>query len=137
MKWKNVQFGEFEYNPEHILDFADGLIGFEDCRKYILINDEDSQPFLWLVSLEDPELSFPLLDPTSVLNSYACDSAKQDSTVLVVASLHDKIEQSTVNLRSPIVIENQTQRGRQVILENNAYPFQQPLFASAQSQQKG
>jgi flagellar assembly factor FliW len=137
MKWKNVQFGEFEYNPEHVLEFADGLIGFEAYRKYILINDEDSQPFVWLVSLEDPELSFPLIDPMSVLNSYICEPAKQDTTVLVIASLRENIEQSTVNLRSPLVIENQTQKGRQIILENNVYPFHQPLFTSASIHQKG
>ena len=137
MKWHNMQFGEFEYAPEHILAFPDGLIGFEQFKKYILINDEDSQPFLWLVSLEDPGVSFPLIDPMSVLSDYATSQPDQDSTVLVVASLREKIEQSTVNLRSPIVIKNATQVGHQIVLENNAYPFQQPLFVSAQSQLKG
>ena len=137
MKWNNVQFGEFEYSPEHILQFNDGLIGFEEYKKFILIDDEDSEPFVWLVSLENPELSFPLIDPSNVLanNSYEVDA--NGKTVLAIVSLRKTLEQSTVNLRSPIVIENETQAGKQIVLENPAYQFQQPLFTTLPLQMKG
>jgi flagellar assembly factor FliW len=137
MKWNNVQFGEFEYDQEQVLVFPEGLIGFEEFQKYILINDEETEPFLWLVSLEDEELSFPLIEPQVVLSSYKIEPAPQDATILAIASLQKDVEESTVNLRSPLIIENKSQKGKQVILDNSAYPFQQLLFPTPIIAQKG
>jgi flagellar assembly factor FliW len=137
MKWNNVQFGEFEYSLEHVLVFPDGLIGFEEYQKYILINDEDTQPFVWLVSLEDESLSFPLIDPRTILSAYVVEPEQKDATILAVASLQKDVEESTVNLRSPIIIGNTSKKGKQIILDNGAYPFRQLLFPVALTQMKG
>ena len=138
MKWKNRQFGELDFDEDHILTFPAGLIGFEDCRRYILVNDEDSQPFRWLVSIEEEDLSLPLLDPLLVDPSYgAAQLQKTETTTLVVASIADDIERSTVNLRSPIVISNASRTGRQIILEEEAYPYHHPLFLASQQAAKG
>jgi flagellar assembly factor FliW len=138
MKWNNRQFGEFLYEEQHVISFPCGLIGFEETRKYILINDESSQPFLWLVSLEDSELSFPVVVPTFLAEGYAADvSPKDETSVLAVVCLRDKIEESTVNLRSPILIEKKNQVGKQIVLENDRYPFRHPLFAAAAQTEKG
>ncbi len=138
MKWKNRQFGELEFDDDHVLTFPEGIIGFEDCRRFILINDEDSQPFRWLVSIEDEDLSFPLLSPQLfVPNYHAGDRQKENSTVLVVATLNKEIENSTVNLRSPVIILNESRTGKQIILEQEAYALQHPLFVASQSPVKG
>jgi flagellar assembly factor FliW len=138
MKWKNRQFGDLEFTDELVLTFPEGIIGFEECRRFILINDEDSQPFRWLVSIEDENLSFPLLNPQLVLPGYNAGKWQSGgSTVLVVASLGKEIEDATVNLRSPIVIANNERTARQIILEEESYDFQHPLFASTNSSVKG
>jgi len=138
MKWKSKQFGEFEYAQDHVLIFPDGLIGFENLHKYILINEEESLPFLWLVSLEDQHISFPLIDPRTFKEEYPEGiHNKEQYSILVVASLKDRPEESVINLRSPILIENTTQRGRQVVLENEAYDFRQPLFSALAESSKG
>ena len=136
MKWSNNQFGEFEYLPEHILTFPSGLIGFERFQKYILINDEDSKPFLWLVSLEDADISFPVIAPHAFIAEYDKEVHKKpEETILTVVSLREKLEESTVNLRSPIIIANSF--GHQVVLENDSYPFQYPFLAPASIPEKG
>jgi len=138
MKWKNRQFGELEFDDEHVLTFPDGMIGFEDCRRFVLINDEDSQPFRWLVSIEDEEISFPLLNPNIYIPGYnAGNRQKDDATILVVASLSREIEKSTVNLRSPVIIMNKSKTGKQVILEEEAYALKHPLFLAPQHPVKG
>jgi flagellar assembly factor FliW len=138
MTWTHRQFGELEYEPRHVLEFVEGLIGFEDCRKFILINEEQSKPLVWLVSLEDAELSFPLLDPKLIAPEF--DAERQvggGKTVLAVVTLRPSLTDSTINLRSPIVLENATQSGRQVVLDNERYPFQHPLFVAAEEPVKG
>ncbi len=138
MKWINRQFGEFEYDPSHVLSFPAGMIGFEDLHRYILINDEDSKPFLWLVSLEDGEIAFPLIIPSLIAEEYEIAGVQEtDTTTLTVVALRDNIEESTVNLRSPVLIDNKTQMGKQIVLENDRYPFQHPLFVVAETAEKG
>ncbi|MBI5463827.1 MAG: flagellar assembly protein FliW [Ignavibacteriales bacterium] len=137
MKFNNHQFGEFEYDAEHVLQFPDGIIGFEGNKKFIVVNDEDSEPFRWLVSLEDSELSFPMLDPALLNAEYenVVPNGK-GATIFVVASLHDDPARSSVNLRSPIVIDPASRTGRQVILDEDQFSVQYPLFA-AQVQTEG
>jgi flagellar assembly factor FliW len=137
MKWSNRQFGEFDYDEQHVLTFPEGIIGFEEFRRFVLVNDEDSQPFRWLVSIDDHDLSFPLIDPRLFVPSYrAGGEQKSDATVLVVATLNERIEDSTVNLRSPVIIMN-GKTGRQVILDEETYAMRHPLFLAPQQFPKG
>ncbi len=132
MKFTNRQFGELEFEEDHVVTFPAGLIGFERHRKYLIVDDVDSEPFRWLVSLEDSTLSFPLLDPGLLLPGYAVDAVTGGGkTVFVVASLRPDVRKSTVNLRSPLVIDNGTRTARQVILDDEGLPLQFPLVPPA------
>ncbi len=131
MIWKNRQFGALEYESHHVVTFPDGLAGFEHSIRFLLVNDETSQPFLWLVSLEDPDLCFPMIDPTILMPDYAVADAK-NTTVLNMVSLRTPVEDSTVNMRSPILVEHEQQIGRQIVLENDRLPFRRPLFAAGE-----
>ncbi|HUN65379.1 MAG TPA: flagellar assembly protein FliW [Bacteroidota bacterium] len=134
MKTFNNQFGELEYDAKHVILFPEGMIGFQHCTKYILIDDIDTEPFRWLVSLDDSELCFPLLDPLLVMEGYEQQVLKTDASVaFVVASLHELPERSTVNLKSPVVIEKNTQRGKQIILEDERLPMRYQFLKSPQT----
>ncbi|MDH3252221.1 MAG: flagellar assembly protein FliW [Ignavibacteria bacterium] len=128
MKFTSRQFGDIDYQETHEFQFPDGIIGFEHLRKFLIIDDEDSQPFRWLVSLEDPNLSFPMIPPSIVVPDYA-PVLPTGGTVFAVAVLNEPIEQSTVNLRAPVMIDTVTREGRQVVLEQDRYSLQHPLFA--------
>ncbi len=131
MKWTNHQFGELDYDSRHEITFPQGLIGFERTTRFLLVNDESATPFLWLVSLEDPDLCFPLIDPQLVLPGYAVAGVAPDATVLNLVALRTPLEDSTVNLRSPVVIGKDPQVGRQLVLESDQLSFRQPLFSAA------
>jgi len=132
MKFTNRQFGELEFDEDHVVTFQGGLIGFERHSKFLIVDDEDSEPFRWLVSLEDGDLSFPLLDPGLLLPGYAVDAATGGGkTVFVIASLRPGSGGSTVNLRSPLVIDNVSRSARQVVLDDEGLPLQFPLVPSA------
>ncbi|HXX62554.1 MAG TPA: flagellar assembly protein FliW [Bacteroidota bacterium] len=132
MKFTNWQFGELEFEADHVVKFTEGLIGFEHHHSFLIVDDVDTEPFRWLVSLEDAHLSFPLLDPGLLLPGYAVDAATGGGkTVFVIASLRPRVDGSTVNLRSPIVIDNATRTAVQVILDDEGLPLQFPLVPSA------
>lgn len=123
MRHINHQFGEFEYEQKHVVDFPEGIIGFEDFKKFIVIDDEDSQPFRWLVSLEDKNFCLPLINPELINESYEIPKLKGNTSVFVIATLREPLENSTINLRSPIIIDNDTQIGIQIILEDEKLPY--------------
>jgi len=126
MKWVNRQFGDLDYDENMVIHFAEGLFGFEQYKNYIIVHDVDSEPFRWLVSVENADLSFPMLEPGMILPGYEGHLSK-DSEIWVVAALKPNVQQSTVNLRSPIVIDRRSYEGQQIILDDETLPFQFPL----------
>ena len=130
MKFTNRQFGEMEFDEKHVVEFPEGIIGFGEYKKYLIVDDEDSQPFRWLVSLQQADLSFAMIDPALIMESYQSSVFKDlDATVFLLVALKDPLEASTTNLRSPIVIDNATRRGRQVILDDESLSVRHPLFS--------
>jgi flagellar assembly factor FliW len=130
MKFTNRQFGELEYDEKHVVEFQEGIIGFEEFRKFLIVNDADSEPIRWLVSLEDEDLSFAMIDPSLIITSYQSEVFKDmDATVFLLVALKQPVGESTTNLRSPIVIENGSRKGRQLILEDEALSVRYPLFS--------
>jgi flagellar assembly factor FliW len=117
--------GEIEYASEHVFTFPEGLIGFEQLRSFVLINDVETEPFRWLVSIEDEDVCLPILDPRLVITNYESGNAfPEGATVGVIASLKDPVEDSTINLRSPILFDAATRTGRQIILPDERFAIQ-------------
>ena len=58
--------GEITVEEKDIVVFKQGLPGFERLRKFAVIALEDTRPIQWLVSLEDKEVSLPVIDPWMV-----------------------------------------------------------------------
>lgn len=133
MKFTNRQFGELEFEGKHVLEFPEGIIGFNDCRKYLIVDDADTQPFRWLVSLEDPDLSFAMIDPDVVAEGYYARFIKEkDVKAFLLVALANPISASTINLRSPVIIQDPNRKGRQVILEDDSLSMRFPLFQRQQ-----
>lgn len=128
-------FGEIEYEESDILLLPDGLFGFEDEKEYILIHLEDNNSsFLCMQSLNDEKLAFILTNPFHFLPDYNPELSKEDTKALKLSEdtpvsfyalcvLHEVINDSTMNLKCPIIINLTTRQARQVILENPSYQF--------------
>ncbi len=120
-------FGEIEIIDEKIITFEKGIPGFNDLSKYIIINDEDeTSPFCWLQSIEEPELAFVLVNPFLVYPDYKPnlpeaeieklgEATPEDYSVLAIVKVPEEIEKMTANLMAPIVINLKTKKGKQVI----------------------
>ncbi len=130
MNWKNIQFGEMEYDEKHILTFPEGLIGFEENRQFLIVHDEDSEPFRWLISLNDQELSFPLVElPKNQAELFGRIFPEENVTLFAVVSIKHEIDDSTINLKSPIVIDSNKRIGRQVVLDDDQLNVRTPLVS--------
>ena len=128
-------FGEMEIDEKDIITFVEPIFGFEDYRKYVLMEHEELNPhFVWLQSTEEPMVCFVLANPRELVPDYEVRLPEDTAVALgeggtlyfVLTVIRDPYYDSTVNLKSPVVINTQTGRAMQVILEE-AYPIRQPL----------
>jgi flagellar assembly factor FliW len=133
----DTRFGEVEYQPEHLLRFPEGLIGFEDLRDFIVMPNEKEGPLFWIQSVDDPALVFILTDPTNFFTDYAVAPDRdehrrlgvheeEDCFVLVVVTVPPD-RKITLNLAAPILFAPASRRALQVILEGSQYQIRTPL----------
>lgn len=135
MKIMTRDFGEMEVEQEAILQFAAPIYGFENLRDYVMITDEDNPHIVWLQSVESPEICFILVDPALLGRTYAPPLPKNLPDLLdegeylfwLVMVVKDDIHQSTVNLRSPIVVNPENRKAAQIVLDMD-YPIRYPLI---------
>jgi flagellar assembly factor FliW len=120
---KTFQFGTIEIEPHHIFYFENGILGFEDLREFVLIADEETLPFKWLISVENPEIGFPLLSPWHLDLMYdpGPDFDLEKLVLMVIVTLEDENKQMTANMKAPIVFDVENQKGWQIILPTDKY----------------
>lgn len=119
-----LYFGELEVPDENIINFKDGLLGFENLNKYVLVTDEDSDPIKWLLSVDEPSIGFPIIDPWYIYQNYnpgkSIDSDKD--AVFCVVTLGNEDRNMTANLKAPVIIDIIAKEGKQIILPSEKYP---------------
>src|SRR5947209_4053753 len=72
------RFGPIEIADEAVIEFPSGLIGLGGSR-YTLILREESQPFLWLHSVDDPALAIPVTNPANFFRSYVVEISDSEA----------------------------------------------------------
>ena len=119
-----VQFGEVTVEKKHVFNFPNGLLGFEDLRDFVLISEEETVPFKWLISIDKPEIGFPCLSPWHIDLTYepGNDFNMETEVILVVITLEDEKGVMTANMKAPVILDVKQQSGKQLILPSEKYP---------------
>ena len=117
------QFGEIEITPDIIFHFENGLLGFDDLKDYVLISEESTEPLKWLISLNQPEIGFPVISPWHIdLNYEPGDEVDfMSEIVLVIVTLSDSKGRLSANLKAPVIMNSDILTGRQIILRSDRY----------------
>lgn len=114
-----------------IIHFPEGLPAFEDIHDFVLINNKEEEPFLWLQSVNLPELAFITIDPFLICPNYSPDIADEDLGSLEIQQQEDVFVLSIVNMKhyqeqvitanlvGLIVINWKKKLGKQVIIQNH------------------
>ena len=139
VKLSTSNFGNLSIEKENIITFEQGLLGFEELKQFAIIAVEECLPFEWLVSLEDPMVAFPILNPTLFFSDYKPSLSKDDLVLLdikkekdvemfCIVTLGKKPEDVTLNLKGPILINMKNKIGKQVVLTEDYYSLNQQLI---------
>ena len=127
MKVQTRYFGEIEVSEEKQIFFKEGIPGFEELKRFILIEEKDSS-FCQLQSVEKREISFTIIDPFKIKKDYAPNIREdyfetigggktEEFALYVIVKGGETLEDTTVNLQGPLLIQVEKRQGIQVIVE--------------------
>lgn len=135
MKVNTRLFGEIEVDNDKIIRLDTGIVGFPDLKSFTLIydnekNDGTRSNIMWFQSLDEPQFAMPVLSPTLIRPDYnphvedellapLGDLTEENLFVLVTVKVPKNIEGMTVNLKAPIIINTDTMKGGQIIVEDD------------------
>ena len=137
MKIETRDFGVVEINESDIITFVRPILGFEEYSKFImLMDDEIGNGFAWLQSVEEQGLCFVLANPELIGKTYEPEIDKDTINALggevtekwLMAVIKEKLEDTTVNLKSPVLVNMKNFTGAQVVSED-ALPVRYGLFS--------
>ena len=126
------RFGEIEVSSESVLHMSDGMLGFEKCKRYVLLEDQPGTQMKWLQSVDDPDVAFIVVNPLEFVPDYGIELADDDADSLGIASPDEAVVLTTVtvdqesrevttNLLGPIVINSSSLAAKQVVLQDERY----------------
>ena len=117
-------FGAIECAEEERLHFSNGLFGFEEEKEFFLLPFEGSGgSLLCFQSAATPALAFVAVAELEAMGV----ERSEDLCFYALCVVRDPVGESTVNLRCPIAVNDQTREAVQVILESDAYHMHHPL----------
>lgn len=148
MKIETKYLGDMEIVDSRVIQFPSGLPGFIDETKFVLLDLPDNASFQIMQSIITPSIAFIVTNPYQFYQNYVIDLDEgiidnlqieddKDVIVLVIVTVKDPFNTSTINLKAPIIINSQTKQGKQYILNVDEYPSKAAIAPSASSTGKG
>lgn len=142
MKINTKNFGQIEVDDEKLIEFPNGIMGFENMKTFTLIFDaqkSDRKNVMWLQSLDEEGFAMPMVDPLAVCESYdpvvedeilKCigDFELEDLLILTTLTVPSDITKMSTNLKAPIIINTVTKKGCQVIVDNEEYEIKHFIY---------
>ncbi len=143
MRVQTTRFGEVEISLEDLVDFAEGLLGFSQLRRFVILDDPNDEIFAWLQSCENPDIAFPILEPELFAPNYQVELSKTDLESLCLAKQSDgkffniitipaDPTLMTANLKAPVIINIAKRVARQCVLQDNNLAIREPIFSKLQ-----
>jgi flagellar assembly factor FliW len=128
---RSRRFGTFEVPCESILHLPQGLVGFPNNHRWVVLDHRPGSPFKWLLSIEDPDLAFAVANPGELVADYRppIDLASRllgtdpaEIALFVIVTIPPDPTRMTVNLMAPVVVDMHTRRARQIVLDDPGSP---------------
>ena len=136
-------FGKMVIDERQILDFPDGILGFENYTQFALIEENQESPFKWLQSLTELDLAFIVIQPDLFAPDYKPVLGQEDldgiglvsldeAVVMTIVTIpNDNPQKMTANLQGPVVINQKNGKAKQFISKNENHPVRKMILDNA------
>lgn len=127
---ETTRFGRIEADEAELIH-TPGLPGFPEARRFVVRQHDRGSIFGWLISVDVPDLAFLICDPRRFFPEYAPEieprqlralGAKDAEQVEVMSIASVSSETLALNLCAPVLINPESRRGVQAILDRGGYP---------------
>jgi flagellar assembly factor FliW len=132
-----IQGTEIEFEEKDVITFSEGLVGFPQLKRMVIVRQDTIEPFMWLASLDHAELAFVVVEIGSVFNTSPALPADANLTSLLEADekpvalaivlIDSDWQKCTVNLRAPIFVSARAMAGAQIILADERFSVREQL----------
>lgn len=121
-----TRLGERAVDPERVLTFPKGIIGFEQCREFTLLQLKDNSPFVLLQCLDDPTLGLMMANPFEFMESFEVRVGDAEQRILQIDSIEEvavlvtltiprgRPQEASLNLSGPVLVNIKNRVGLQV-----------------------
>lgn len=143
-------FGEVEVDESKIICFAQGIIGFPDLKRFMLIHDveDEDKKISWLQSVDVPGFALPVIDPLVIDEGYNPEiedellaplNIEDASQILVVTTITvpSDITKMTANFKAPMIINAANLKAAQIIVEDEKYIVKYPIYDILKGNKEG
>ncbi len=142
MKIDTKQFGGMEIEESEIYTMPGGMPGFRGMKRFVIIERQEIWPFVCYQCLDDPGLSFYIMDPALFMPDYKLDMKQaileagwegdrpEDIKLYVVVNTSAGVpEKITANLIGPLVVNMRRHEADQLVLHKSPYSHQHLIFS--------
>ncbi len=141
---KTGRFGQLTAGNDEMVLIPQGILGFPEYKKFVLVDPGDDTLILWLQCAENPDIAFPILEPkifkpdytarlsASELRELKLENINQ-SAVFSILTIPEDITRMTSNLKAPLVINLKEQIAKQVVLQESEYNIKHEMFKDLRS----
>ena len=132
MNLTTQRFGDVTIPENKIITMPKPVLGFEQLKRYCIIERDDTEPFLWFQSVDDPNVAFMIINPVVVCPDYRIEVNPRELDELkikdvrevetyAIVTIPDRPTDISVNLQGPILINTRTRLAKQLVLVNSCY----------------
>lgn len=139
---KTKYFGEIDLTDEKIITLDRGLFGFEEYKRYTILYDCDKEGetnISWFQCVDNQALALPVINPLIVKEDYnpvvedellkgLGEITEENLVILLTMTVPADIKEMSVNLKAPIIINADTRKGAQIIVENQDYEVKYKIY---------
>ena len=121
------------------IDLAVPMPGFPRHRQFVLVRLNDEGLLYAFTSIEDPELRFLVAPPEPFFPDYAPEiedevfaalNTRDPDRLLLLVVITAGVNETTANLLAPIVVDRDSRRAMQVILNGTGMPVRAVMHRS-------
>lgn len=138
MEVQTSRFGTVEIAEDRVITIPKGILGFQEYKRYCLLQPNDDACFFWLQCIDEPSLAFVVTDPNLFLPDYSVPIRSEQMEDLSLGKLEDaqvfvivnKIGASlTGNLQGPLVVNTMARVAEQFVLAEKKWTTRHELLA--------
>lgn len=137
---RTTRFGTITVQSDDVIRFPAGILGFEDCRSWVLLADAANDSLGWLQSTTRVETALPVVSPRRYVPDYRFRIYRSELEPLGATSLEEiqvlsVVSHSesglTLNLKAPILVHLKNRIARQIVVnDDHSLQFLLPTSAS-------